>query len=117
MSKKAMINTQQGFLEFSIVIINPDTRSLAHLLPLKNFNERTNHSSIYPFNFTFYLKKKQNKTQIKVLKDDFYVSKEKRRKKKETNKRLLVDNTHRTQQFPHDLLPSAMTTTPRQRIN
>ena len=113
-----MINTQHGFLEFSIVIINPDTRSLAHLLPLK----RTNHSSISPFNFTFYIKKKNNnnnnnKKQIKVLKDDFYVSKEKRRKKKETNKRLLGDNTHRAKQFPQDLLPSAMTTTPRQRIN
>ena len=85
MSKKAMINTQQGFLEFSIVIINPDTRSLAHLLPLKNFNERTNHSSISPFNFTFYIKKNKTTTtkkQIKVLKDDFYVSKEKRRKKR-----------------------------------
>ena len=86
MSKKAMINTQHGFLEFSIVIINPDTRSLAHLLPLKNFNERTNHSSISPFNFTFYIKKKNKTTttkkQIKVLKDDFYVSKEKRRKKR-----------------------------------
>lgn len=60
MSKKAMINTQHGFLEFSIVIINPDTRSLAHLLPLKNFNERTNHSSISPFNFTFYIKNNNN---------------------------------------------------------
>ena len=67
---------------------------------------------------TLLFTKKKKKTQIKVLKDDFYVSKEKRRKKKkETNKRLLIDNTHRTQQFPHDLLPSAMTTTPRQRIN
>lgn len=65
MSKKAMINTQQGFLEFSIVIINPDTRSLAHLLPLKNFNERTNHSSISPFNFTFYIKKKTKQQQQK----------------------------------------------------
>ena len=55
-----MINTQHGFLEFSIVIINPDTRSLAHLLPLKNFNERTNHSSISPFNFTFYIKNNNN---------------------------------------------------------
>ena len=60
-----MINTQQGFLEFSIVIINPDTRSLAHLLPLKNFNERTNHSSISPFNFTFYIKKKTKQQQQK----------------------------------------------------
>ena len=61
-----MINTQQSFLEFSIVIINPDTRSLAHLLPLKNFNERTNHSSISPFNFTFYIKKKQNNNNKKT---------------------------------------------------
>ena len=60
-----MINTQQGFLEFSIVIINPDTRSLAHLLPLKNFNERTNHSSISPFNLTFYIKKKTKQQQQK----------------------------------------------------
>ena len=60
-----MINTQHGFLEFSIVIINPDTRSLAHLLPLKNFNERTNHSSISPFNFTFYIKKNNNNNNNK----------------------------------------------------
>ena len=47
----------------------------------------------------------------------FLCKQREKKKKKETNKRLLVDNTHRTQQFPHDLLPSAMTTTPRQRIN
>ena len=39
--------------------------------------------------------KKKTKKQIKVLKDDFYVSKEKRIIiKKETNKRLLVKNRY-----------------------
>ena len=43
----------------------------------------------------FTLKKKKTKKQIKVLKDEFYVSKEKRiKKKKETNKRLLVKNRY-----------------------
>ena len=46
-----------------------------------------------------------------------FMQAKRKEEKKETNKRLLGDNTHRTQQFPQDLLPSAMTTTPRQRIN
>ena len=59
-----MINTQHGFLEFSIVIINPDTRSLAHLLPLKKF-QWTNKSFLYFPVQLYFLHKKQQQQQQK----------------------------------------------------